>query len=58
MTSGKPFSKDEEQYIRTHCRGMFASMLARNLVILFPKDNGGERDSESVKRFMKRNKII
>jgi len=58
LTSGRPISSREEKYIRAHHRGMFASKMADNLVLLFPDDNGGERDSESIKRFMKRKKII
>lgn len=58
MTSGKPIGKKEDQYIKTHRKGLFASKIAENLVIMFPDENGGSRDKESVKRYMRRKGYI
>jgi hypothetical protein len=58
MTSGRPIGKKEDQFIRAHCKGMFASDLARQLVLRYPEENGGTRDKESIQRYMRKNGII
>jgi len=58
MTSGRKISKREDRYIRTHRKGMFASKLAENLAKLYPEDNGGYRDPQSLNRYMKKRGYI
>ena len=53
MTSGKPLTDREKRFIKMHCKGLFASQIARQLEIRFPKDNGGFRDSQSINRYIR-----
>ena len=51
---GRPFSENELEYIREHKDQKFASQMADELAALFPGDNGGYRNPDSIKHMLKR----
>lgn len=48
MTSGKPFSKEEDDFIRLNCNEKYPSVIARYLGIHYSEHNGGFRSTKSV----------
>jgi len=51
---GRPFSENELEYIREHKDQKFASQMAQELAALFPGDNGGYRNPDSIRHVLKR----
>jgi len=54
MTSGKPFSRPELEFIWSNMNEKFPSVVARAISIVFCKYNGGYRSREAVAAIMRR----
>ena len=54
MTSGRPLTEDEKDYIREHKEEMFFAQIARELGERFFEDNNGERCAATVRRFVQK----
>jgi len=54
LTSGQPLTKREKKYIKAHHQRKFPSVIARELGVKYPEDNGGERTDTCVKRYVKK----
>ena len=52
MTSGKPFTPREDNFIKQNCNEQYPSLIARALVVNFTEDNGGERSTKAVSERM------
>lgn len=54
MTSGRPFSDREIEFIKEHMNEKYPSVLARHLGIHYADDNGGFRSKKSVASLIRR----
>ena len=57
MTKGRPLTKNEKDYIRTHKDEMLFAQIARELGERFPEDNNGSRGPAAVRRFVQKIEI-
>ena len=48
MTSGKPFTAREDDFIKQNCNEQYPSLIARALAVHYSEDNGGSRSTKSV----------
>lgn len=56
MTSGIPFSPDEQQFIERTAYTMTWGAIARELAARFPEVNGGHRSGRAVQKWVCREK--
>jgi len=54
MTSGKPFTAREIEFVRQNLHEKYPSVIARHLGLYYPEDNGGSRNTKAVSNLMNR----
>jgi hypothetical protein len=54
MTSGKPFSAREIEFVKQNLHEKYPSIIARHLGLYYPEDNGGYRSKKAVSSLMNR----
>jgi hypothetical protein len=54
MSSGKPFTAREIEFVRQNMHEKYPSVIARALGQYYPEDNGGSRSTKSVSILMTR----
>ena len=52
MTSGKPLSQREKAFIEQWADEKFPAVIARHLAIHYSDDNGGSRNTQTVRNYI------